>query len=56
MPKVIRDVHHLLPENLAMLLRDYIFYRGSATVDWADEVLKYGVYISDHMPYHDIFK
>jgi endonuclease/exonuclease/phosphatase family metal-dependent hydrolase len=48
-----------LPENLANATRiDYIFYRGNATVDWvcADEVLKYGVYISDHMPYHAIFK
>ena len=48
-----------LPENLANATRiDYIFYRGRATVDWvcADEVLKYGVYISDHMPYHAIFK
>jgi len=48
-----------LPENLANATRiDYIFYRGNAAVDWvcADEVLKYGVYISDHMPYHAIFK
>ena len=48
-----------LPENLANATRiDYIFYRGRVTVDWvcADEVLKYGVYISDHMPYHAIFK
>ncbi|MBO75664.1 MAG: endonuclease [Flavobacteriales bacterium] len=48
-----------LPENLANATRiDYILYRGLATVDWvcADEVLKYGVYISDHMPYHAIFK
>ncbi len=48
-----------LPENLANATRiDYIFYRGDVEVDWvcADEVIKYGVYISDHMPYHAIFK
>lgn len=48
-----------LPENLANATRiDYILYRGPVSVDWvcADEVLKYGVYISDHMPYHAIFK
>ena len=48
-----------LPENLANATRiDYILYRGAASVDWvcADEVLKYGVYISDHMPYHAILK
>ena len=37
---------------------DYIFYRGEGTVDWicADEYIKYGVYISDHLPIHAIFK
>ena len=37
---------------------DAIFYRGDATVDWvcADEAMKYGVYISDHLAYHAIFK
>ncbi len=48
-----------LPENLANATRiDYIFYRGDVDVEWAcaDEVIKFGVYISDHMPYHAIFK
>ena len=37
---------------------DAIFYRGDAIVDWvcADEYIKYGVYISDHLPYHAVFK
>lgn len=37
---------------------DAIFYRGDVKVDWvcADELMKYGVYISDHLPYHAIFK
>lgn len=48
-----------LPENLANATRiDYILFRGPASVEWvcADEIIKYGVYISDHMPYHAIFK
>lgn len=48
-----------LPENLPNATRiDYILYRGDVDVQWccADEVIKYGVYISDHMPYHAIFK
>ena len=48
-----------LPKNLGSATRiDYILFRGSTIVDWvcADEVVKYGVYISDHMPYHAIFK
>ena len=48
-----------LPENLANATRiDYIFFRGAVKVDWAcaDEFIKYGVYISDHMPYHAVFK
>lgn len=37
---------------------DYIFFRGDVQADWAcaDEHIKYGVYISDHYPYHVIFK
>lgn len=37
---------------------DYILYRGDVQADWAcaDEHIKYGVYISDHYPYHVIFK
>lgn len=48
-----------LPQNLANSTRiDYILFRGDVQVDWAcaDEIIKYGVYISDHMPYHAIFK
>ena len=48
-----------LPENLANATRiDYILFRGPASVEWvcADEIIKYGVYISDHMPYHAILK
>lgn len=47
------------PSNFMAATRiDAIFYRGDATVDWvcADELMKYGVYISDHLPYHAIFK
>ena len=37
---------------------DYIFYRGQFDVEWAcaDEHIKYGVYISDHLPYQAVFK
>lgn len=48
-----------LPENLANSKRiDYILFRGDVSVEWvcADEHIKYGVYISDHMPYHAVFK
>tara|TARA_B110000285_G_scaffold234835_1_gene313260 strand:- start:843 stop:1670 length:828 start_codon:yes stop_codon:yes gene_type:complete len=47
------------PTNLMGATRiDAIFYRGNVTVDWvcADELIKYGVYISDHLPYHAVFK
>ena len=47
------------PQNVAGATRiDAIFYRGDVTVDWvcADELIKYGVYISDHLPYHAVFK
>ena len=47
-----------LPENLANATRiDYISTEVTLPlIGCADEVLKYGVYISDHMPYHAIFK
>ena len=37
---------------------DYIFYRGDVEVDWAcaDEHIKFGLYISDHLPYQAVFK
>ena len=37
---------------------DYIFYRGDVTVDWAcaDEHIKFGLYISYHLPYQAVFK
>jgi endonuclease/exonuclease/phosphatase family metal-dependent hydrolase len=47
------------PQNVAGATRiDAIFYRGDVSVDWvcADELIKYGVYISDHLPYHAVFK
>lgn len=37
---------------------DYILYRGDVEVDWAcaDEHIKFGLYISDHLPYQAVFK
>tara|TARA_B100000767_G_scaffold78075_1_gene74744 strand:- start:5459 stop:6328 length:870 start_codon:yes stop_codon:yes gene_type:complete len=37
---------------------DYIFFRGDFEVEWAcsDEHIKFGLYISDHLPYQAVFK
>lgn len=48
-----------LPKHVTGATRiDYILYRGIAEADWtcADEYIKHGVYISDHLPLHTIFK